>query len=247
MGFAAWALHFARNQDQFSWIDRAHDAPLSPDDRVRITQSIQQFQHGENSEGRHLMDRAPELRDSGYVESIRLFIREEQSHARALAAFMDAQGIPRITKHWVDTIFRRLRAFGGLETSVRVLITAEIIAAVYYQALHDATPSPFLRSICTQILEDEEHHIAFQSEALRRCVMKRHPIPRFFISWIHRVLLSGTVTIVWLGHRSVLTAGLYNYATFFATVWQVWRRANGMITGRLPVVVQTMRRMRMAA
>ena len=43
---------------------------------------------------------------------------------------MTFHGIDFIYEHWVDTIFRKLRNFAGLEHSVVVLITAEIIAAV---------------------------------------------------------------------------------------------------------------------
>ena len=93
---------------------------------------------------------AARRRTSAYAEVIELFVREEQRHARDLGRFMDVAGIPRRSRTWPDTVFRRLRQLGGLEISISVLITAEIIAKVYYAALREATgiarPATDLRS-----------------------------------------------------------------------------------------------------
>ncbi|MGG0158230.1 hypothetical protein ABEY11_12450 [Bacillus velezensis] len=47
-----------------------------------------------------------------------------------------------------------------------MLLTAEAIAAVYYDALKNVTGSVCLQSICGQILIDEEQHFEFQAETL---------------------------------------------------------------------------------
>ncbi|WP_156734921.1 hypothetical protein [Bacillus velezensis] len=47
-----------------------------------------------------------------------------------------------------------------------MLLTAEAIAAVYYDALKNVTGSVCLQSICGQILIDEEQHFEFQAEML---------------------------------------------------------------------------------
>ncbi|MFG3444326.1 hypothetical protein ACGFZ1_06430 [Bacillus velezensis] len=48
-----------------------------------------------------------------------------------------------------------------------MLLTAEVIVAVYYDALKNVTGSVCLQSICWQILIDEEKHIEFQAEKLK--------------------------------------------------------------------------------
>ena len=64
-------------------------------------------------------------------------------------------GIPRLSAHWLDGIFRRLRKLAGLEACAAVLVTAEVLAMAYYQALRDATRSQLLRSLCARILVEE--------------------------------------------------------------------------------------------
>jgi hypothetical protein len=104
--------------------------------------------------------------DAEYLEAIKLFIKEEQRDSQYLARFMNLANIPLARKIFVDTVFRSLRKLANLECSIGVLITAEIIAKVYYRALHDATQSIFLREICKQILRDEKFDVEFQAERL---------------------------------------------------------------------------------
>ena len=46
----------------------------------------------------------------------------------------------------------------GCELSITVLITAEIIALVYYGALQRCTASGVLEAICARILDEEAAH-----------------------------------------------------------------------------------------
>src|SRR6476620_3746422 len=94
---------------------------------------------GYNSEGKHLYSFAKRFPDPGYLECIRLFIPEEQMHAKVLAKFMKKHDIPQIKNHWTDSVFRWLRKLAGIENTVRVLLVAEIIAKVYYKGLKQAT------------------------------------------------------------------------------------------------------------
>ena len=66
---------------------------LSDAERAAIAHSIQMFQLGEHSEGRHLMRYAKEWADrtgdAAYPEAIRMLIVEEQRHASVLGRFME--------------------------------------------------------------------------------------------------------------------------------------------------------------
>ena len=136
---------------------------------------MQEFQLGESSEGRHLMTRAirhaADTGDVDYIPALRLFIAEEHRHARDLGRVLDLAGIPRVGRTWPDTVFRWLRKGAGLELSIAVLVTAEIIAKVYYAALREATHAPVLRRLCDQILADEVQHVRFQAE--RVAILRR--------------------------------------------------------------------------
>ncbi len=132
---------------------------LTAQERSNVGRSIQQFQLGEWARGRGLKRRArrqPSLAaDSWFIPALELFIEEEQRHSLMLGRFLDRQGIPRLSAHWLDGIFRRLRKLAGLEACAAVLVTAEVLAMAYYQALRDATRSQLLRSLCARILVEE--------------------------------------------------------------------------------------------
>src|SRR5216684_6603784 len=98
-----------------------------------------------------------------FLPALELFIAEEQSHSGMLGRFQDREGIPRLPSHWLDRIFRRLRKLAGLEVCAMVLVTAEVLAIPFYQALRDATRSRLLRSICARILCDEAAHLDYQA------------------------------------------------------------------------------------
>jgi hypothetical protein len=127
------ALHVSRNAA----------IQLTEKERRTITPSIQQFQLGEASKGQRLFERGQKygraVNDPLFAGALDIFIKEEQQHSRYLAAFMESQSIPRVDKHWVDTVFRKLRGLAGLELSLTVLVTAEIVAVPYYRALRSAT------------------------------------------------------------------------------------------------------------
>ena len=178
-----------------------------------VGRSIQGFQLGESSEGRHLMERArayaSQSGDRAYADAIRLFIAEEQRHARDLALVLDCEGLGTIRRTWPDTVFRQLRKLAGLELSIAVLITAEVIAQVYYAALKNATASPRLRALCDRILNDEALHVRFQAERLAILRVGRGRAGVFLSARAHRAFFSGTCLVVWFVHGRALRRRLW--------------------------------------
>ena len=191
-------------------------AQLTDEERRTITPSIQQFQLGEGSRGQRLLERGQKfgasVADPLFAGTLDIFIREEQQHSRYLAAFMQSQSIPLVEKHWVDTVFRKMRGLAGLELSLTVLVTAELIAVPYYRALRGATNSPILKMICTRILDDEASHLKFQASMLARAARSRPAAVQRGLHELHRLFLLGTVAIVWMEHRTVFEAAGYNFA-----------------------------------
>lgn len=213
-----WRDYFARNRtagDSLPWDDAY---ALTPAERDAIRSSIEQFQLGEGSSGERLLKRggefAREVHDNAFVPALALFVREEQRHSGHLLRFMRREGISPIRKHWVDSVFRRLRVLAGLELSLRVLVTAEIIAVPYYRELGEATKSPLLRAICAQILDDEAAHLRFQASMLARLAAKRARALDWLVFRLHRLFLLGTTCVVWRGHGRVFKAAAHTYRAF---------------------------------
>jgi rubrerythrin len=213
-----WLSYFSLRSMTTLHVSRRVSIQLTAKELQAITKSIQQFQLGEGSRGQRLLERGRKfgrlVNDPYFAEALDQFIKEEQQHSRYLDAFMESQSIPVVPRHWVDTVFRRMRGLAGLELSLTVLVTAEIIAVPYYRALRGATGSSILKMICTRILDDEANHLKYQASMLARVRFER---PHFFqraLSEIHRLFLLGTLIVVWREHRAVFEAGGYDFQGF---------------------------------
>jgi hypothetical protein len=213
-----WCSYFLANTfdpRELPWDDPYR---LTSAERRATAHSIAQFQLGEGAQGRRLQERgrayAAAAGDASFSQALSLFVKEEQRHSADLGRFMDAQGIPRLPRHWVDSVFRRLRVLAGLELSLRVLVTAEMIAVPYYRALGAATASELLQAISARILGDEAGHLRFQSSMLARLADGRLSLVSRIIWRLHRLFLLGTCFVVWLDHGAVFRAAGYSFEDF---------------------------------
>jgi rubrerythrin len=235
--FANWTRYFEHNAHRFDEVNWAECA-MTRNECKAVSYSIRQFQHGEQSEGKNLRRFATQLGDPDYRAAIGLFIAEEQQHADGLGRFLDQNRIERLEGHWIDNIFRRIRKMAGLELAICTLLTAELVAAVYYKALMHATQSIALKQICRRILRDEEMHINFQSAALRTWY-KRRPRWRTRLSrWLHRVFNACVAMVVAVQHRRALRAGGMGMAAFTLDVMERFDRADAMITGQSTIRIR---------
>jgi hypothetical protein len=214
-----WYRHFLGNRDASSALPWGAPDRLTATEVRVVSRSIQQFQVGEWARGRGLMRRAashPTLaNDPWFLPALQLFIAEEQQHSRILGRFLDRERIPRLTGDGIDWIFRRLRKLAGLELCTTVLVTAEVLAIPFYQALRDATHSPLLRSICVRILCDEVAHLKYQALTLgqiRRSLGQRARSTR---ALCHSILFDGTALLVWRQHRRVFRAAGWDFRLFW--------------------------------
>lgn len=217
-----WVRHFAGNVWEVEELGWGGDVELTESERRAIEGSIQAFQLGEGSDGARFLGKARRWGDlhgdPGYGEAVAQFIAEENRHSEMLGRFMDGQGIPRIERQWSDGVFRWMRSLGGMEVCVRVLVAAEVIAAVYYRALREATDSPVLVAVCTRILWDEAHHLIFQGEAVSRMQAGRGAVTRCMVDGIYRLFMAGVIGVVWLDHGRAMRAGGYTFTRFVGEV-----------------------------
>ena len=238
MTFKNWHEYFISNQDHFAQIDIQDCSSISNAEIEIITKSIQQFQKGENSEGKNLIKYASAFDQPFYPETIKLFIKEEQRHSSALGKFMKVNGIKKINEHWVDNVFRKLRNLAALENSLIVLLTAEIIAAVYYKFLKTSTKSRVLKEICTQILSDEQMHINFQCFTMKNFFDRRNRFGKLFVRTFHKVLMTGTAITVWIFHKEIFKVNGIGFLTFYNEVFEEYYRADQMIRGKSQIEIR---------
>ncbi|MDJ0365530.1 hypothetical protein QMK33_10220 [Hymenobacter sp. H14-R3] len=238
MTFTDFKTYFQANQGHYA--DLAWDDPhqLTASELRAVRASLQTFQRGESSEGHYLYARAKQLGDDEYTAAMRLFIKEEQTHAAVLGRFLDQQGIARLRGHWLDSVFRGLRRVLGLEHTLRVLLVAEVVAAVYYRALFSATYSGLLQQICRRIMLDEEMHLNFQCFALRHLAAARGGAGGWLRRQVYRGLMAGAALAAYATSRSALKAGGYGLFSFCAAIAAEYartermQRADGLIAVR---------------
>jgi hypothetical protein len=216
----------ASTPDRIPWADHP---TLSPAERTAVSSSIREFQLGESSEGRHLQSAADRFAlatgDTSYAVAMRYFIREEQRHAAYLARFLADEGVALKTRTWADSAFRRLRHLGHLETAIAVLITAEIVAQVYYLALRRATGSRVLRAICRRVLADEAAHVRFQAERLAILRRRQGTTGLLLRRVAHRGLFALALAVVWHNHGIALARGGFRRLDFWMAGWRAFNRA----------------------
>jgi len=226
--YERWHRHFFENHKDAARLPWGDACFLNADESQLVRSAVQQFQLGEFARGRGLMRRASLCgalaADPWFLPTLALFIEEEQRHSAILGRFLDRENIPRLKSHWIDGVFRRLRKLAGLEICLTTLVTAEVLAIPFYQALRDATRSPLLRSICVAILSDEAAHLNFQALTIglvrRPLSMKARTIGAFR----HAVLFHGTALLLWQQHRGVFRAARWNFGRFWASSRKIFAR-----------------------
>jgi hypothetical protein len=225
--FDRWHRYFLSQtqEPRFPW--RTSD-PLTPAEKRLAQYALQQFQLGEGSDGRGFLSRAESdsrvNTDPNFHSALRLFIAEEQRHSRWLGQFLDREEIPRIERSALDGVFRRLRKLAGLELCVMVLVTAEVLAIPFYQALRDATGCQLLKRLCERILCDEAAHLQFQATTLFALRRDYSTWRRAWHTLVHRAILHSTVAVVWIEFGDVFRAGGYSIAKVWTEALREMRR-----------------------
>jgi hypothetical protein len=225
-----WCDYFRRQRGALLLIPWERGAELTDAERDLIAPSIREFQQGEGLEGGHFFRRARSYAqtsgDLAYAEAHRLFMAEEQRHARDLARFLALAGIPLLTERsFLNRLFCWCSSRGGIELTLAIIAQVEVIAQVYYAALRRATGSAVLRRLCVQVLRDEKQHVRFQCERL--AILRRaRPAPLLALTHLLDVLLlAGAGLVCWCGHRRVLRAGGLGFVRFWREARRQFRTA----------------------
>ncbi|MFG3365289.1 ferritin-like domain-containing protein [Streptomyces sp. NPDC090032] len=202
-GYEAWVRDFEVERERRA---AAGEPAWERGARVHpaIWRSVRRFQIGESGDGANLIAKADGAGDAPYARAVRLFVAEEQNHARLLGLLLGAGGVPPLASHWSDTVFVRLRRLLGLRLELLVLMVAEVVALRYYRALHDGTDDALTTQVAGAILADEERHVPFHCERLREAFARvPRPVGRLvLVGW--RALLLTAALLVACDHGSAL-------------------------------------------
>src|SRR5262245_1519124 len=217
---AWWRDYFASYELRQRPIPWDELRPLTGPTRRILIPSLQDFQLGESSEGRHGMVRASvygkRVGDPHYAEVVRLFFAEENRHADYLAQYLRRNGADLIGRSWTDFIFRRVRRLMGLETLLTVLLTAELIGEVYYRSVRSATPCPALRAVCTQLLSDERMHVRFHVERFQFLRSGRGKVGTTIQDTLWRLVFAATRLAVWVKHGRTFRLGGRTFGRYWS-------------------------------
>jgi hypothetical protein len=225
-----WCEYFHRQRENLLVIPWERGAELTPAEHELIAPSLREFQQGEGLEGGHFFRCvrawAEANGDLEYADAHRMFMEEEQRHARDLARFLGLAGIPLLTERsFLNRFFCWCGSRGGLEPTLAIIAQVEIVAQVYYAALRRVTGSSCLRRLCAQILRDEKQHVRFQHERLAILRRERKSLWLMVTHWGDRLLFAGAALACWYGHHRVLRASGLGLAGYWRTAWRAYRAA----------------------
>ena len=200
-----WLRYFEYNRDHREPIPWATCENLdAPRLRKAFVRSLQKFQIGESGEGRHLRKLSAATGDGPYAQAMELFIREEQRHAELMSGILTRLNAPLLTSDWTDNCFVLMRHLSGLHTELLVLLLPEMIAKVYFDTLRKGFSNPALNAVFTQILRDEEGHLAFHADYLNKAFAKKSFARRMLVQLLWRVVYRVVCLIVYADHGSLL-------------------------------------------
>jgi hypothetical protein len=211
MNTARWIRHFRENTQHNSRLPLPDGpASLPEPERLAVAASLAVFQLGESGGGTRLLHwhaRCHALRHvSGLEDALHAFVAEEQGHAALLARVLEHLHQPRFRKQWTNSIFRWLRNAVNLEFNMQVLLTAELIAEVYYGLLHLRCRDAVVGTAAGKILRDEMQHLAFQREFLVERLRRTGPWFRRFWRLQFRFIHAVTSRVVAWDHRRCFRA-----------------------------------------
>jgi hypothetical protein len=171
-----------------------------------LVRSLQRFQAGEDGDGASLIAKSAKAGDHDYLTAVRLFVAEEQNHARLLKNVLAYADQPTIDGHWSDTVFVAVRRALGLRLELMTLMLAEVVALRYYRALRDGAADAVLADVAGRILADEQRHVPFHIDRLRDGFTGTPAPARLVGVALWWLLMTGATLVVAVDHGPALRA-----------------------------------------
>ena len=215
---ARWRTCFEVLENRHAHVTTEDVGPLAPVVSAGLRASLPTFQIGETGTGSHLLTAAAKVGDDDYVEALRLFVKEEQEHARLLALVCNELDIEMLDDHWTDGVFQFVRRAFGLRGEVLTLLVAEFVSNRFYELLGEGVGDPVLSAIFEGIHQDELRHLDFHAATLPEH-LNRWPTAIWKLAraiWL--TLIVGATAVVAVDHRKVIRACGSSPIRFFGDV-----------------------------
>lgn len=236
MVFEEWRDYFERNPARQEGIEASvdWDAPCALPDATRraLVRSFQRFELGEAGEGERLLRKAADAGDPVYLAALTLLVREEQRHSALFARGLAHLGAPRLTSHWSDAAFTRLRRMLGLRTELALFLIAESTALEYFRALATSGPDRVIRGIGQRILTDEVEHLRFQVDRLRIGFDRTPPPARLLVGLAWGVIAAGAAAVLTFDHGAALRACGIRPSDYWGRAMRHFRRTAMAVLSR---------------
>ncbi len=201
-----WLNYFEYNRNHRASIPWETGVKIAPHLRQVFVRSLQKFQIGESGEGRHLRKLSAATGNMEYAAAMELFIREEQRHAALMAGILKGLNAPLLASDWTDNCFMFMRHMSGLHTELLVVLMPEMIARVYFDVLRRGFSNPAMHAVFTQIVQDEEGHLAFHVDFLNNVFSKMSFARRIAVQTLWRLAFRAVCILVYYDHGSLLSA-----------------------------------------
>jgi len=215
---ARWRTYFEVVENQHADVTATEIGPLARSVENGLRVSLPIFQISQIGTGEHLLESARRVSEDDYLEALRLFVKEEQEHARLLALVCNELDIEMLDSHWTNSAFKFARRTFGLRAELLVILVAEFVSDAFYAALADGVGDPVLSQIFGRIQEDEVRHLDFHAATLPE-FLDRWPRPVFNavrLGW--SALVVGSALIVAVDHRKALRASGVSPLRYVGTV-----------------------------
>jgi hypothetical protein len=199
-----WLKYFEHNRDHRPPIPWETGVNVPSSLRKALVRSLQKFQIGESGEGRHLRKLSAATGDPQYAAAMGLFIGEEQRHAELMAGILTRLNAPLLKSDWTDNCFVFMRHMSGLHTELLVVLLPEMIARVYFDVLRRGFSNPAMHAVFSQIVRDEEGHLAFHADFLNQVFSKMSFPRRMAVQTLWRLVFRAVCLIVYCDHGPLL-------------------------------------------
>ncbi|WP_395737789.1 hypothetical protein [Prosthecobacter sp.] len=233
-----WINHFETNTRLNHALSLPDTACTLPEpERRAIARSIAIFQLGESGGGTRLRRYTRSIASleclKGYQRAVDLFVAEEQSHAALLARLVTHLHGTLLQKQWTNSIFRWMRDLVNLEFNIQVLLTAELIAEVYFGLLALRCSDPVVQTVAKKILRDEMGHLSFQRDFLFERLRTFTPAVQRLWRWQFQFIHSATAWVVAWDHRECLRSLNVTPADFRSRAARCWESFQSRLERRL--------------
>ncbi|MFZ2279461.1 MAG: hypothetical protein WAW39_16825 [Prosthecobacter sp.] len=233
-----WISHFEANtrlNHELQLPDTACDLPEHV--RSSLARSIAIFQLGESGGGTRLRRYTRSIASlehlKGYQRAVDLFVAEEQSHAALLARTVKHLRGTLLQKQWTNSIFRWMRDLVNLEFNIQVLLTAELIAEVYFGQLSLRCSDPVVQTVAKKLLRDEMGHLSFQRDFLFERLNALTPAMQRLWRWQFQAIHFATACVVSWDHRDCLRSLNVTPANFRSRALRCWQSFQSRLERRL--------------